>query len=149
MLSKKSKYAIKALVCLAKNFAEKTPMRISQISESEKIPRKFLETIMVELRNNGLVHSKMGSNGGYYLAKHQEEIVLSQVIRISGGPIAMLPCVSLNFYEPCEECVNEAFCGLRDVAMEVREATLKILTKTSLSDILAREENLKSKLELN
>jgi Rrf2 family protein len=149
MLSKKSKYAIKALVCLAKNFTDKTPMRISQISESEKIPRKFLETIMVELRNNGLVHSKMGVNGGYYLAKHPEEIVLSHIIRISGGPIAMLPCVSLNFYEPCEECSSEVYCGLRDVAMDVREATLKILSKTSLSDILNRELNLKANIKLS
>lgn len=148
MLSKKSKYAIKALVCLAKNYGNTAPLKISQISESEKIPRKFLETIMVELRNNGLVHSKMGVNGGYYLAKHPEEIVLSHVIRISGGPIALLPCVSLNFYEPCEECVNEAFCGLRDVILEVREASLKILSKTSLSDILAREEHLMRKLNL-
>lgn len=148
MLSKKSKYAIKALVSLAKNYGNSVPLKISQISESEKIPRKFLETIMVELRNNGLVHSKMGVNGGYYLAKHPEEIVLSHVIRISGGPIALLPCVSLNFYEPCEECVNEAFCGLRDVILEVREASLKILSKTSLSDILAREEHLMTKLKL-
>ena len=100
---------------LAKRFDEKTPLKIITISEEEHIPRKFLEAILVELRNNGLLYSKMGANGGYYLAKHPEEIFLSQVIRISGGPIAMLPCVSLNFYEPCEECVNEQTCGLSDV----------------------------------
>jgi Rrf2 family protein len=99
MLSKKSKYAIKALIALAKNYGNSSPLRISTISEEEKIPRKFLEAILVELRNNGLVHSKMGASGGYYLAKHPQEIVLSQIIRISGGPIAMLPCVSLNFNE--------------------------------------------------
>ena len=146
MLSKKSKYAIKALIALAENFSTNTPMRISTISEQQKIPRKFLEAILVELRNNGMVHSKMGANGGYYLAKHPEEIVLSNIIRISGGPIAMLPCVSLNFYESCEECVNEATCGLHDVMLEVREATIRILSKTSLSDMLERENKLRTNL---
>ena len=149
MLSKKSKYAIKALVSLAKHFGEGGPLKISTIAEEEKIPRKFLESILVELRNNGLVHSKMGASGGYSLAKHPEEIVLSQIIRISGGPIAMLPCVSLNFYESCEECSNEQICGLRDVILEVREATIKILSKTSLFDIVQREVILKSKFGLN
>ena len=146
MLSKKSKYAIKALVSLAKHFGDSSPVKISTIAGEENIPRKFLEAILVELRNNGLVHSKMGALGGYTLAKHPEEIVLSQIIRISGGPIAMLPCVSLNFYETCDECPNEEICGLRDVILEVREATIKILSKTSLSDILRREKVLKSKV---
>jgi Rrf2 family protein len=149
MLSKKSKYAIKALISLAKNYGANTPLRISQISEEEKIPRKFLEAILVELRNNGMVHSKMGASGGYYLAKHPQEIVLSNVIRISGGPIAMLPCVSLNFYESCEECINESTCSLHEVMLEVREATIRILSKTSLMDMIEREENLIKKLGVN
>lgn len=148
MLSKKSKYAIKALLCLAKRYEVKSPVKISEISEEEKIPRKFLEAILVELRNNGLLNSKMGANGGYTLAKHPEEIVISHVIRISGGPIAMLPCVSLNFYEPCEECINEDTCGLRDVIKEVREATIRILSKTSLADILRKEDALKEKFNI-
>jgi Rrf2 family protein len=148
VLSKKSKYAIKALMSLAKRFDEKTPLKIITISEEEHIPRKFLEAILVELRNNGLLYSKMGANGGYSLAKHPEEIFLSQVIRISGGPIAMLPCVSLNFYEPCEECVNEQTCGLSDVIKEVREVTISILSKTSISDLLKREDNLRNKFNL-
>jgi Rrf2 family protein len=146
MLSKKSKYAIKALLALSKNYGDGVPLRISKISETEKIPRKFLETILLELRNQGLVGSKMGASGGYYLAKHPEEIMLSTIIRITGGPIAMLPCVSLNFYEPCEgECKNEDVCGLRDVIKEVREASIKILSKTSLADVLKREELLQKK----
>lgn len=146
MLTKKSKYAIKALVFLAKHYEPKELVRISAISEAENIPRKYLETILVELRNNGMVQSKMGVNGGYYLAKHPEEIVMSHVIRVSGGPIALLPCVSLNFYTPCEECKDEATCGIRDVILEVREATLKILSKTSLRDIIERESRLLEKL---
>jgi Rrf2 family protein len=147
MLSKKSKYAIKALLALAKNYEENKPQRISQISESENIPRKFLEAILLELRNQSFVSSRMGASGGYYLAKHPQEIMLSNIIRVTGGPIAMLPCVSLNFYEPCEgECRNEEVCGLRDVMKEVREASIRILSKTSLSDVLERENKLISKL---
>src|ERR1700756_4613877 len=147
MLSKKSKYAIKALLALAKKYEDKTPQRISVISEEEKIPRKFLEAILLELRNQGFVGSKMGAGGGYYLAKHPEEIMLSAIIRVTGGPIAMLPCVSLNFYEPCEECINEEVCGLRDVVKEVREASIRILSKTSLADTLKREDTLRKKFK--
>ncbi len=143
MLSKKSKYAIKALVGLAKNHGNEVPLRIAQIAEQEHIPKKFLESILVELRNNGLVHSKMGAAGGYYLAKEPSDIFLSQIIRLSGGPIALLPCVSLNFYESCEECEGgEEQCALHDVMLEVREATVEILAKTSLSDLVEREDRL-------
>jgi Rrf2 family protein len=145
MLPKKSKYAIKALVFLAKKYKQNKPIRINEISEAEKIPRKFLEAILLELRKNGLLGSKMGASGGYYLLKHPEEIMLSNVIRITGGPIALLPCVSLNFYEPCEECLFENTCGLRDVVLQVREASIKILSKTSIEDIIIREKKLKNK----
>ena len=145
MLQKKTKYAIKALLALAKQYKDNKPMRISEIAESEGIPRKFLEAIMLELRHHGIVASKMGSTGGYYLLKHPEEIMLSHVIRLTGGPIALLPCVSLNFYEPCVECVSEEVCGLRNVILEVREASIKILSKTSLADILLRELKLSKK----
>lgn len=147
MLPKKSKYAIKALTALAKVYGDAKLMRISQISEEENIPRKFLEAILLELRNQGLVGSKMGATGGYYLMKHPEEVMLSTVIRLTGGPIALLPCVSLNFYEPCNECINEDICGLRDVVKEVREASIKILSKTSLADIILREKRLSLKLK--
>jgi Rrf2 family protein len=149
MLSKKSKYAIKALMSLAKRYEQKTPLKISTIAEEQNIPRKFLEAILVELRNNSLLYSRMGANGGYLLAKHPNELFLSQVIRISGGPIAMLPCVSLNFYEPCEECENEKTCGLSDVMREVREATIAILSKTSIQDLIKREDQLHTKLGIN
>ena len=146
MLSKKSKYAIKALTCLAKRYESKTLLKIATISEEEKIPKKFLEAILVELRNNGLLHSKLGANGGYYLAKHPNEIFLSTVILLSGGPIAMLPCVSLNFYEPCDECEDEKTCGLSNVMRTVREATIKILAATSIEDLLLKESELKVNL---
>lgn len=140
MLPKKTKYAIKALMALAKTYEQKQPQRIADIAENEKIPKKFLEAILLDLRKLGIVNSKMGAHGGYYLSKHPDEIYLSNIIRFTGGPIALVPCVSLNFYEKCDECPNENICGLRDVMQEVRDASLHILAKTSLSDLIKREE---------
>ena len=94
-----------------------------------------------------MVASKMGANGGYFLVKHPDEIVLSNIIRATGGPIALLPCVSLNFYEECTECPHEELCGLHDVMIEVREASIHILSKTSLADLILREKKLFRKAE--
>ncbi len=149
MLQKKTKYAIKALLALAKHYGEHRPLKTSEISKNEKIPRKFLEAIMLDLKKIGYVNSQMGARGGYVLIKHPEEVMLSNIIRSTGGPIALLPCVSLNFYEPCKECVSEEVCGLRDVILEVREASIKILSKTSLADILRRENKLLKKHTLH
>ncbi|MGE0636037.1 MAG: Rrf2 family transcriptional regulator [Bacteroidia bacterium] len=141
MLSKKSKYSIKALVYLAKEY-EKGPVLISHISESEHIPKKFLEAILLELKNAGILGSKKGFGGGYYLIKKPEDVKLTQVIRLTNGPIALLPCVSLNFYQRCEECVDEKTCGISQVAMQVRDATLAILENTSIADVLKKEQGL-------
>jgi Rrf2 family protein len=138
MLSKKTRYAIKALVVLGKNFGE-APMQISKIASEEHIPKKFLEQILLDLRNAGLLYSKKGAGGGYGLVKDPAEIFVVQVLRLTGGPVALLPCVSLNFYQKCDECSNEATCGVRDVFLEVRNATLKILTETSIADVILRE----------
>lgn len=148
MLPKKTKYAIKALLALAKHYGEHRPLKISEIASSEKIPRKFLEAILLQLKHEEIVSSTMGARGGYVLIKHPEEVMLSTIIRSTGGPIALLPCVSLNFYEPCSECTHEEACGLRDVVLEVREASIKILSKTSLSDVLRRESKLLKKHNL-
>ncbi len=142
MLSKKTIYAIKALAALTKQYSSKTLVPVSEIAESERIPRKFLETILSELRNNGFLHSKKGMNGGYYLSIHPEKIMLSNIIRITGGPIAMLPCVSLHYYESCDECANEAACSLRDIMTEVRDSSLRILSNTSIADLVERESKL-------
>lgn len=143
MLTKKSKYAIKALVVLAREFDTQSPKRISEISEAERIPRKFLEAILLELRNKGFLGSRKGASGGYFLLKPPAEIMLSDIIRITDGPIALVPCVSLNFYQRCAECVDEVTCGIRAVALEVRDASLKILAGTSLADIVRREDKAK------
>lgn len=142
MLSKKTKYAIKALVVLGKH-ADKPPMQISKIAEEEHIPKKFLEQILLDLRNAGFLYSKKGAGGGYSLNKKPEEIFLVQVMRVTDGPIAMVPCASLNFYHKCDECVDEKTCGIRTAFIEVRDATLKVLTETSIADVIAREEKMK------
>ena len=143
MLSKKTRYAIKALVIMGKNFGNE-PMQISRIANEEHIPKKFLEQILLDLRNAGLLYSKKGAGGGYKLIKDPKEIFLVQVLRITGGPIALLPCVSLNFYQRCEECIDEGTCGIRDVFVDVRNASLKILTETSIADVIERENSLQA-----
>lgn len=145
MLSKKTRYALKALVILGKNFGE-APMQISRISLEERIPKKFLEQILLDLRNAGLLFSKKGAGGGYGLVRDPSEIHVAQVLRLTGGPIALLPCVSLNFYQRCDECLNEGTCGVRDVFLEVRNATLKILSETTIADLIERETALSKSL---
>jgi Rrf2 family protein len=141
MLSKKTKYAIKALVILGKHM-DQPPMQISKIAELEKIPKKFLEQILLDMRNAGFLYSKKGAGGGYALNKNPKDIYLVSIMRITDGPIAMVPCASLNFYHRCDECHQEKSCGIRDVFIEVRDATLKILTETSIADVIAREGHL-------
>lgn len=138
MLSKKTKYAIRALIALGESF-EKQSLNISTIAEEQKIPKKFLEQILLEMRNAGFLYSKKGAGGGYSLLKDPKEINLVQVIRLTGGPISQLPCVSLNFYQKCEECKNEETCGIRDAFLNVRDATLKVLSETSIADLIAKE----------
>jgi Rrf2 family protein len=141
MLSKKTKYAIKALVILGKN-ADQPPMQISRIAEEERIPKKFLEQILLDLRNAGFLYSKKGAGGGYSLNKDPKEIFLVSIMRITDGPIAMVPCASLNFYHKCEECKDETTCGIRDLFVQVRDATVKILSETSIADVISRENAL-------
>ena len=112
------------------------------IKNVQNIPKKFLEQILLEMRNAGFLYSKKGAGGGYSLLKNPEEINLVQVMRLTGGPIAQLPCVSLNFYQRCEECKEEETCGIRNTFMSVRDATLKILSETTIADLIKKEKNL-------
>jgi Rrf2 family protein len=133
MLSKKTKYGLKALSYLA-NKEDNIPVLISEIAVSENISQKFLESILLSLKKNGILASKKGKGGGYYLRKNSDEIKISEVIRILEGPIAMLPCVSLNYYERCDDCTSEDECSLNILMAEVRDSTLKILENKTLSD---------------
>ncbi|MBK8847196.1 MAG: Rrf2 family transcriptional regulator [Bacteroidetes bacterium] len=141
MISKKAKYALKALEYITKN-NDKGPHLISEISQKQRIPKKFLEVILLEMKRDGILQSKMGKNGGYYLLKDPKDVTIGHVIRLIDGPIALLPCVSYKFYEPCAECEDEATCGLRHVMAQVREANNKILNKVSILEVVKREGQL-------
>ena len=133
---------MKALVALAKHDKDAMPMRIQEISEQEKIPKKFLEAILLDLRKKGYLGSKLGVNGGYYLLKDQSKIILTDIIRLTDGPIALIPCASLNFYEKCDDCKDEVTCGIRKVMTELRSVSLGVLSNTSIADIIKKEKRL-------
>ena len=134
MLSKKTKYGIKALTFLARQ-KDQTPVLIADIARSENISIKFLESILLLLRNSGFLGAKKGKGGGYYLIKDPKEISMAKVYRILEGPIALLPCASHNFYEKCDDCENESTCAAKRLMTEIRDNTLKVLENNSLADI--------------
>lgn len=139
MLSKKTKYAINALLYLARNRGQ-GPILISTVATEQNIPQKFLEAILLDLKNAGILNSKKGKGGGYYLARNPDDVNMAQVMRLFDGAIAFLPCVTYQYYERCEECSDEAICGIRDVFKEVRDSTVGILKHATLSEIMKREE---------
>ena len=134
MLSKKAQYGFKALGYLAARYGQ-GPVLISDIAIHKNIPIKFLENILLELKQQGILESKKGKGGGYFLAQPPKKTKLSTVMRIMEGPIAMLPCVSLNYYKKCDDC-NETFCGLNRVMILQRDATLRVLNNRSLYDLM-------------
>jgi Rrf2 family protein len=141
MLSKKAQYALKALSYLTQNYVEASaeypsgrPVLISEISAKQQIPIKFLENILLQLKNADILDSRKGKRGGYFLKLPPSQIQIARVLRIIDGPIAMLPCVSLYFYKKCEDC-QEKKCRINKMFCEVRDATLHILENRTLMDI--------------
>lgn len=134
MLSQRGRYALKAMLNLARCATARQPKQVSLIASEENIPRKFLEAIMSELREEGLVESVRGKFGGYRLPRPAEMITFGQIMRVTDGPIALVPCVSHNFYKRCDDCVDETSCALRRVMAEVRREASEILDRTSLAD---------------
>lgn len=120
-----------AMVRLAKEFGKGTLM-INQIAESEKIPKRFLESILLELKKNGYLDSKLGKNGGYFLMKNPKDISLLEIVRLFEGSIALLKCTSEKFYEPCDHCKDEKSCHIRETFRDIREYTYNKLAATSL-----------------
>jgi len=114
---------------------ESNPVQISEISKKENISHKFLESILLTLKKAGLLGSKKGKGGGYYLRKHPTEIKMTEVIRVLEGPIAMVPCVSLNFYEKCDDCPDETLCSVHKLMVQVRDNTLDVFRNTTLADL--------------
>lgn len=137
MLTKRTKYALQALFHLAEKQGQ-GPVLISQIAEKEHIPQKFLELILLDLKNAGVLKSKKGKGGGYLLAKTPAQLTLGKVLRVLDGPLAPVPCVSETAYAKCEECPDEATCGIRLVMKEVRDAIAGVLDSTSFLGVMGR-----------
>ena len=137
MLSKKTKYGLKALTFIARSESE-NPVQVSEIAKSEQIPQKFLESILLTLRKSGILGSKKGKHGGYYLRKEPTEVLMTEVMRVLEGPIAMVPCVSLNYYEKCDDCPDEATCSVNKLMIQVRDNTLQVFRNTSLADLSSK-----------
>ena len=138
MLSKKTKYGLKALAYLASQ-KENTPVQIAEIAESENISQKFLESILLSLRKTGFLGSKKGKGGGYYLIKNPKEVLMTDVMRILEGPISLVPCVSLNFYEKCDDCPDEATCSVNKLMLKIRDANLEVYRSNTLADLILSE----------
>jgi Rrf2 family protein len=137
MLSKKAKYALKALFALAQdNVNGQKSMLIAEIAKQERIPKKFLEAILLDLKNDGILYSKRGKTGGYALRKTPDQISVGQVIRVIDGPLALIPCASQSAYVPCDECIDVETCAIRLTMRKVRDATASILDNTTLADAL-------------
>ncbi|MBC7654035.1 MAG: Rrf2 family transcriptional regulator [Oligoflexus sp.] len=135
MLTKKTKYAIKALIALAGS-EENKPMLIAEVAKQENLPKRFLESILLDLKRAKILNSKMGIGGGYFLMQNPAEIKVLEIIRILDGPIALYPCVSLNFYQKCEECKDELTCSIRRMMQKVRDASIDIMGNTSIEDLV-------------
>jgi Rrf2 family protein len=136
-LSRKARYALKALYALSADDA-RGPVLIADLADREKIPRKFLEAILLELKNAGVLKSKKGKGGGYSLARTPDRVTVGEIVRIIDGPLAPLPCASERAFVRCEECTDETTCGTRQVMKQVRDAIAAILDSTTLADVQAQ-----------
>jgi Rrf2 family protein len=134
MLSKRSKYAIKALLALA-DHQRGEPVRIADLAHEEQIPPKFLELILLGLKNQGILQSRKGKGGGYLLARDPADIYLGQIVRMFDGPLAPVPCASQTAYVACADCPDEAVCGVHLAMKAVRDATAKVLDGTSIASL--------------
>jgi Rrf2 family protein len=143
MLSHKSKYALKALLVLSEEYGNR-PLHIAEIAERERMPKRFLELILLELKNQGVLRSKKGKGGGYVLSKPPDLLSVGYVLRILEGPLAPLPCVSKTAYEKCAECRDERTCGIRLLMKEVRDVTAAVLDSTSFAEVLERSRTARS-----
>ncbi len=141
MLSKKAKYGMRALLNLAAKRGS-GPVLIKEIAAEERIPQKFLESILVELKTAGVVRSRSGRKGGYELSTHPKDVNLGLIVRLMDGPVALISCVSQTAYSPCQDCPDEQTCLIRPVMQEVRDASAEILEKATLEGMLAKKESL-------
>jgi|SRR6185503_6501117 Rrf2 family protein len=144
MLSQKGRYALHALIVLADHDGEE-PMMIADIAEEAGVPRKFLEQILLELRKRGILRSQRGRSGGYQLAKPPADISFADIIRVTDGPLALAPCVSVTAYHRCEDCEDEKTCAIRRVLLAARDATADVLESQTLAGAMTRRSRLSRK----
>jgi Rrf2 family protein len=135
MLTKKTHYALLAMRRLAREYG-KGSLMITEIAESEIIPKRFLESILLELKNNGFLNSKLGKKGGYSLNKKPEEISMLEIVRLFEGAVALLPCTSTRYYQACENCKNEEKCSIQAVFQDIRDYTYNKLKEKTLADLI-------------
>lgn len=131
MLSQKTKYALRALVYLA-SLTDRESAPIQEIAIGARAPRKFLEAILVELKQAGFVESRRGRFGGYELARPAEDIVFADVIRAIEGPLALAPCASRTAYKPCPDCQDVETCPIRFALLASRDAIAAVLERWTL-----------------
>ncbi len=138
-ISRKTKYGLRAMYALGRKFGEGNVL-IATLAEEEKIPLKFLEAILLELKGAGLLESRKGKNGGYRLMRGPELVPIGAIVRALEGPLAPLPCASERMYQPCEECVDAESCGTRIIMREVRDEIARVLDGTTLAQVIAKED---------
>ena len=139
MLTQRSRYALRAMLHLATQPCGGAPVPMNRIAAEANVPRKFLELILADLREAGLLHSHRGKMGGYCLSRAPHLVSLGEVIRVIEGPLALVPCVSRTAYRPCLDCRDEAACAIRHAMARVRDETARILDGTSLADATAED----------
>jgi Rrf2 family protein len=145
MLSQKARYALRAVLVLAARRGGK-PIMTGDIATEARVPRKFLEQILLDLKRPGIVHSLRGKYGGYTLGRAAKEISFAEVIRAIDGPLALSPCASVTAYRRCDDCVDETVCAIRKVLLTVRDATSDILEQLTLADALADTKKIKRRI---
>ncbi|MBB3659590.1 Rrf2 family protein [Rhizobium sp. BK650] len=136
MITQKAKYALRALTVLAEAESDE-PVMISDIAVQQKIPKKFLEQILLDLKHHGIVASRRGKQGGYLLLKPAHNITFGEILRVIDGPIAPLPCLSITAYRKCDDCDGEQTCQIRHVFAKVADATRKVLFSTTIADAVS------------
>jgi Rrf2 family protein len=145
-LSRKTQYTLRAMYSLARTYGQ-GPTLISKLARDETIPQDFLENILLLLKKKGLVASKKGKGGGYFLAQPPDTVTIGTVVRMIEGPLAPLPCASETAYRKCDECVDDRFCGTRIVMRQVRDATAKILDQTTLAQVCRSIDDARAEFE--
>jgi Rrf2 family protein len=139
-ISKRTQYGLKAMLALGRKYRE-GPILIGTLAREESIPIKFLEAILLDMKGRGLLDSKMGRKGGYFLNRPPSAVTIGSIIRVIEGPLAPLPCASETAFKPCEECVDVENCGTRIIMRRVRDAISDVLDRTTLADLIKQVDS--------